>query len=323
ADAPNTNEGDSRIKAQLVKMAQARAFFRRPALDTDGNRAMRIETVIGWRDELHYPGNVTYIQRPSWDASPLGSAAATLDPQLVGYAQQMFADNQFFASVQHQMEEKSFRATIGLLEAPDDYEIIKAQPPSPARLPMSPGQPDFAFTDEEDGVVALKHGDEILYVSLYWRAQYFINSLARVHYQTPRFDRTAVVRQDMQSEPSGLTVKRGTDINAPFAPWTPGYPPEIKSAHTGEEMPIAKLPPGVEFQPNRVSPFVGKADFYRLRYGPYLIGMNTTKDKTFELQAPADKQATELVSGWTLVLNEPVKVRPMSTVVLYLPGEMM
>ena len=90
--------GDPKIKDQLAKIARARAAFRYPALDADGNRAMRMETVVGWRD-VHYPGDVTYAQRPSWDGSPVEAAAATLDPALVGYVQQMFADNQFFASM--------------------------------------------------------------------------------------------------------------------------------------------------------------------------------------------------------------------------------
>src|SRR5439155_12105340 len=85
--------GDERLKAQLVKAARARAVFRYPEVDEDGDRAMRAETIVGWRDEEHYPGNITYAQRRTWDASAIESAAATLDPALVGYAREMFADN--------------------------------------------------------------------------------------------------------------------------------------------------------------------------------------------------------------------------------------
>jgi hypothetical protein len=87
ATRPHPNEpGDAKIKAQLVKAARARAIFRYPALDNDENRAMRAETIVGWRDEDHYPGDITYAQRPTWDGSPIESAAATSDPALVGYA---------------------------------------------------------------------------------------------------------------------------------------------------------------------------------------------------------------------------------------------
>ena len=79
------------------------------------------------------------------------------------------------------------------------------------------------------------------------------------------------------------------------------------------------IPPGVTFEIGKENPYAGKADFYRLRYGPYLIGMNTTKNKTFDLPIPAGVQrAPELISGKTRTLKGPITVGPMSTVVLYL-----
>ena len=173
--------GDRRLKAQLEKAARTRAPFRYPEVDADGNRAMLAETIIGWRDQGHYPGNVTYGQRPTWDACAVDAAAATLEPHMVAYAQQMFADNQFFVTVQHALKQGGSRLLAGLLLAPEGYESLKAQPPRPIKLPMSDGQPDFVFSDEEDGCVALKNGRERLYVSLYWRARYGVNFLARVH----------------------------------------------------------------------------------------------------------------------------------------------
>lgn len=312
--------GDARIKAQLIKMAHARAIFRRPALDSDGFRAMRMETIIGWRDE-HYPGDVTYGQRAAWDASTLYTAAATLDPDEVGYAQQMLADNQFFSSLRDQMKETGFRTTAGLLETPDQYDLIKAQPPTGRRLPMSPGQPDFVWFDEEDGVVALKHGEDIFYTSLYWRARFGINDRARVHYSVPAYDRIAVVQETEQFTPSWLTYRQPNETNGQGLPWLPQYPGDMHSAHEGEELPIAEIPADVPFKPGQENAYAGRADFYALRYGPYLIGMNSTKDKTFALPVPAAAgPALELVSGKAIALNTALKIGPQSTVVLYLPA---
>ena len=309
--------GDPEIRAQLVKIAKARAVFRRPAVDADGSRAMRMETIVGWRDE-HYPGDVTYAERATWDASTLYAAAATLDPALVGYTQQMFADNQFFSSLSDQMKETGFRSTGGLLETAGQYELLAAQPPSAHRLPMSPGQPDFAWADEEDGVVAVKRGDEMLYASLYWRARNGINFRARVHDTVPGFDRIAVVRQDEQFTPSGLTFHQPDEINGQGLPWLPHYPGDLHSAHAGEEEPIAKIPEGIPFKAGEENAYAGRAEFYTLRYGAYLIGMNSTRSRTFELVPPAGvKKAQELVSGRTVTLNGPLKVGPMSTVILY------
>ena len=345
--------GDEKIKAQLEKIAAARAVFRYPGVDEDGFRAMRIEAVVGWRDPSHYPGDVAYSERVTWDASPIHAAAATLDADEVGHAQQMFEDGQFFISLERQMAQaNNLRVTAGLLDVPEDYEILKSQPPSAQRLPMTPDRggdapvaasgsaaparvsgdeasparsatgrrshADFVFSDEEDGVVAVKNGDEIFYASLYWRARNAVNFLARVHFTTPTVDRIAVVREDVQFTPSGQFYTRPDWINFGFANGGPRYPVEMHSAHAGEQLPIPKIPDGVRFTPGDESVYAGKGDFYTLRYGNYLIGMNLTTDKALELKPPPDvPEAKELVSGKIVKLHAPLNVAPRATVVLY------
>jgi hypothetical protein len=309
-------EGDPKLKAQLVKIALARSAMRHPALDKEGNRVMRLEQAIGWRDS-HYPGEIAYAQRATRDASALGVAFATGDPHLVGFAQQMLADNQFFASEVGAMADTAqpLRTTIGRLETPEQYEWIKAQPASPHRLPMSWDQPDSVFTDEENGVVAFKRGNELFYASLYWRARFAVNFLARIHHMTPQFDRVAVVREQEEFEPAGLTYTRPNWTNFGFGNGGLKYPGAFDSALAGETLPIARIPQGVPFKAGDESPYAGRAQFYRLRYGSYLIGMNASKDKTFDLAAPA--AATDLVSKKRVDAGT-LKVAPMSTVVLYL-----
>jgi hypothetical protein len=311
--------GDEKILAQLEKIMHTRAPFRAPGTE-DGFRVMRAETIVGWRDAGHYPGNVIYAERATWDASPLRAVAVTRDAESLGYAQQMFDDGQFFISLERQMAQaNNLRVTAGLLEVPDDYEFIKSQPPQSKRLPMSPGQPDFVFSDEVDGVVAIKNGDEIFYASLYWRARNAVNFLARVHFTTPTVDRIAVVHEDAKFEPSGQFYARPDWVNFGFGNGGPRYPVEMHSAHAGEKLPVAKIPDGVKFKPGDESVYAGKAEFYALRYGNYLIGMNLTTDKTFELKPPVGaREAKELVSGKTVKLDAPLKVAPRSTVILWL-----
>jgi hypothetical protein len=311
--------GDTRLKAALIKVARARAPFRYATLDDNGNRAMRAETIVGWRDPDHYPGDITYTQRPTWDGSSLGSTAATLDPMLLGGVQEMFADNQFFASVQRQLKITSLRGTAGLLSTPDEYELIKAQPASEQKLPMSAGQPDFVFADEEDGVLALKHGADVLYVSLYWRARPAINFLARVHYIQPAFDRIAVVREETQFTPSGQTYTRPDHINMGFAGGGVPYPGNLHSAEAGEKLPIARVPEGVAFKPGDENAYAGRGDFYKLRYGPYLIGMNMSRDQTFDLEIPRTEGEVSAIlpKEAQVSAGSTQKVGPRSTVVIY------
>jgi hypothetical protein len=310
--------GDSEIKEQIVRIAHARSYFRYPMLDREGNRAMVQETIVGWRD-VHFPGDVTYDQRPSWDGSPFEVAAATLDPRLVGYAQQMLADNQFFACVGNAVEGSGFRTTFGLMGIPARYEAIKAQAPSPHRLPMSWDQPDYVFADEEDGVLAVKNGKEILYVSLYWRARHAVNFLGRVHFITPEFDRIATVKLDTGFTPSGMEYSRPDWTNFGFANGGHRYPGQYQSAHAGEKLPIARIPDGVAFKAGQENIHAGRGDFYQLRYGQYLIAMNMSADKSFEMKAPEHPgKIRNMVTGKTVGPGAKAKIGPRSTVVLHL-----
>ena len=95
--------------------------------------------------------------------------------------------------------------------------------------------------------------------------------------------------------------------------------PDVKSANVGEELPIAKIPDGVSYKQGDESVFAGKGDFYTLRYGKYLIGMNCSKEKEFELAIPAGiKGAIDLTDNKKVVSQEKMQVKPRSTIVLEL-----
>ncbi len=313
--------GDPRIKAQLVRIAKARAPFRYPMVDADGFRAMVLETTVGWRD-AHFPGSITYDQRATHDGSPFEVAAATLDPELIGYGRQMLEDNQFYQSLRMTLGQKGFRTTFGLLGVPGRHEVMKAQPAAKHRLPMSWDQPDFVFADAEDGVVAIKNGREILYASLYWRARHAVNFLGRVHHLTPTFGRIATVAVEIRYTSSGFEYTRPDWTNFGFGNGGPRYPRSYVSAHAGEKLPIAKVPAGIAFKPGGENLHAGRGDFYQLRYGPYWIGLNMSADKTFEMKAPDHPgRIRNLVTKSEVAPGSVANVSPQSTVVLHLEGE--
>lgn len=312
--------GDQKIRDQLVKLAQARAFFRVPNADENGYRSMRLETGIGWRD-MYYPGDVMYGQKPSWESSPLQVAVGTGDPRLIAYAQQQIADNQFFSSIDYMLKTKTLRATIGLIDVVGEYEAIKRLPVQPGKLPMSKGQPDFVFSDEENGVVAVKNGDDILYASLYWRANYGISGVGRVHYITPTTDRLATVALDRQEyEPSGHFFTRPNNPHINGTRFSVKYPDDGEVWTAGEQDPVARLPEGSKYVAGEDNPYAGRADYYQLTYGPYLIAVNASADKSFELKLPPrTAPAKELVSGKLLASSLfSLNVPPETTVVVYL-----
>ena len=76
----------------------------------------------------------------------------------------MFADKQFFASVTRTPSPIGACARLRVADDPRRLRNDCERSPRSHRLPMAPGHPDTVFADEENGVVAIKHGGDILYV---------------------------------------------------------------------------------------------------------------------------------------------------------------
>ena len=253
----------------------------------------------------------------AWDATPIMTAAATLDPWAVGIAQQLLSDNQFFAMVAAKLKDSgNIRSLQSCLHIPEQYETVVAQPVSDKMLPMTSSMPDYVFSDEENGVVAVKNGDEILYVSLYWRARNAVNNLAKIHYITPVMDRIANVTVKTRFEDSGMRYTRPDWVNLGFQgsrEWYGG----IHSAHAGDVLPIAKIPEGVLFKVGDENIYAGKAEFYQLEYGKYIIVMNTTKEKTFKYVVPQCRNIYSLTEDKREVKEQAIILPPRTTYVLY------
>lgn len=316
-EAPHS--GDAKIKDQLLRIADARYHFRYPAVDDEGFRCFRAEAVVGWRDGNHYPGDIMYGDRgTAWDATPLLTAATTLDRKAIGIAQQMLKDNQFFSLIAKKLSDAgNIRNLQSCLHVPDEYELIMQQPQQSCDLPMSATAPDYIFADEEDGVIAIKHGQEILYASLYWRARNAINKLAKVHYITPTMERLANVYTKVEFTDSGLRYTRPDWVNLGFwgtREWYEG----VHSAHAGEVLPIARIPEGIPFKPGDENAFAGRADFYLLEFGNYVIGMNGSTNKTTEIDIPSARKVLNLTNNKEIVTSGKVKIKPQSTIVLYI-----
>ncbi len=312
--------GDEKIREQLRKIDNTRLCFRYPALDADGYRCMKLSSEIDERGE-HFPVSGAayadnYASRENWGMDL--PAILTDDPKTVGAAQQSLEDNQYFAFIASRLKSDD---TLGMMRNLDEYAKAKTLPPSSYRLPMSEGQPDFVFTDEESPVVALKHGDTRLFVNLYFRAENAVNRVARVFEITPKITRIATVRTDVEVNESGKTFVRPDHLQG-IRNEEKLKPPGDTShqAWAGEVMPIAKRPDDASQPPYGAwGPFVGKADFYTLRYGDYLIAMNTTQARTFTLPAQPDHPtAKDLVTGKEINLKAGVPVPPLTTIVLFL-----
>jgi hypothetical protein len=311
--------GDEKIRQQLAKIEHARLYFRYPGVDGDGFRCMKLVSEVDNRT-AHYPLEGGAYNSPSIRESWWMDVAATLsdDPVVVGVAQQAMEDNQYFAYVQSRLKDPD---TQGMMLNVDQYAKVKSLPPSSVRLPMTDGQPDFAFADEEDAIIAIKHGDTRLFVNLYYRAERGVNSVARIYEQTPTITRIATVRTQTQVDSSGQTYIRPDWIDAMRGR---GFPPpgqEIHQAWAGEQLPISARPADAPMPAyGDWGPFLGKAAFYELRDGDYLIAMNSSEAKEFPLRVPPEfAHARDLISGKSAEELGGRSVPRLSTVVLFEP----
>jgi hypothetical protein len=309
--------GDEKVRQQLIKIETTRMFFRYPSLDADGYRTMKLAAEIDSRT-AHFPLSYGAYAMPNiGEAWWMELPAFLKDPVSVGAAQQCLEDNQYFPRLAQRANDKD---TLGMMRNLDEYAVVKALPKSAFRLPTTDGQPDFVFSDEQDAVVAVKHGQDRLFVNFYFRQEYGVSGATRILDITPTIMRIATVKSQFEVNSTGREWTRPDVIDFERSG---GFPPpgnKIHQAWQGEKLPVAKRPDDAP-QPRDGTwgPFVGKAAFYWLRYGDYLIGLNTTENNTYLLPMPSGfTQAPDLVSAKTMDLSKEIKVGPLTTVVLYL-----
>ena len=319
---------------QMVKISKARGAFRVVDVDKDGCRISRIESVIGWRNEV-YPGETAYASRTAWDSSPVMTAAVFKDPDLVGWTQEMIADGQLYPQLNLQATHTWTRVGLNALRfLSRDWPEFQSLASRPSRIPTGWDRPDFVVTDEENGCVAVKNGEELLFASLYWRARQGVNNYARIHHLTPTDQRSATIRQRTGGTTDDTFTARDWvlwdyAINDPGASHIPpgGFPPPGDTLHQALEGDVYRLAPvpddipdptlGVHFDGVETL-LVGRAPFYLCEYGDYLIAMNTSTDKVLTLPARQDfGPARDLATGRTIGAGNRPKLGPRSSLVLY------
>ncbi|MFO1451005.1 MAG: hypothetical protein U1F61_22800 [Opitutaceae bacterium] len=309
--------GDEKIRAQLLRLQAARLVFRYPSLDGDGYRVMKLASEIDSRT-AHFPLSqgaygIAHVREAWWMELP----AFLQDPMSVGAVQQCLEDNQYFQRLDQRAKDNDTR---GMMRNATDYAVVKALPKSAYRLPMTEGQPDFVFSDEENAVLAIKHGEQRLFFNFYFRQEFGVSGVVRILDVAPTVMRIATVKSQFQVVSSGREWTRPDVIDFQRSG---GMPPPGESLHQawrGETLPIAERPAGASRpEYGKWGPFVGKAAFYWLRYGDYLVAINTTETTTHSLPLPAGQaRALDLVSGKTVPLGSDLPVGPLTSVVLYL-----
>ena len=307
--------GNPAFLEQAVKMSKARAYFRRPALELSGTNHFQCMQIIGelaWRganeSEGQFANEIGYAGRGAFPEAFL-LAAKTKDPALIGYCKQMLEDHQYLSMIANSGD-------LLPMEFLEDLKIVAAEKDSGLRLPMTDGQPDFAWADEGDRILALKHGGERLWITPYWQAKNGsgINGVARFQYDTETHTQFGVLETVPQFVIGGSYSRPPEDIDKPEGfQWKPPEPRPL-NAYGNEVLPLGPQPPGATVD----GPSRGKADFYAFRFGRYLMGINASESQKYTLKTPVGfTGALDLVSG--RIRKDPVVVAPVSSVALVLP----
>ncbi len=294
--------GDPLVKAQAEKALAARSVFRLPANSPEGNRVLCGVGTLSWNAPA-YPSAITY--------DGIEAAALLGDPVSLRLAQLEIEHGRLYLLGTTPARDSNWDPA-DTLRLVDYYRKIQNLPPSAHRLPMEPEVPDSVWADEEIGVFAFRHGDTRAYGSFFNNdpaAGRAIGDLGIIEFIRPELARLADFRPESATPRSG----RSLQFKQPYGERTYTQTP---------------LPPGYtawpDSPPDAADPRAGLAYFYRLHYGDYLVGMNTTQTGTYQESAytlvipEGVTTATDVATGQPVNLKKPLRLGPGETRVLHL-----
>ncbi len=310
---------DATLTMQGVKMLRARAALRYPTSDEMGKLISTVANPIGCRNDHQINRHKAYLAL-NFDTVLVASAGEQIiGADLLGYAQQQLDEGQLLWQMLPATAAQ-LRGSAGwdaIVSVPDAYETFRSLPPTKKVLPMSSGQPDFAWVDEENMVVAAKHGEERFFANMYWRGPDGINSLARVFVTSPENGYLADVSvDDVEFKPSGRTITlsklvNGTPVSGGFAP-----PDNPINANVGLQR-VQALRPDLSAPPT-INRDAGRGTAYTLRYGNWLVAINAHPTQSYAVKLPSNFGfGKDIVTG--LLKSGPLVLEPKRGAVFFLP----
>jgi hypothetical protein len=176
--------------------------------DNDLRPVVRKEEWLGWRKNYH-PGGEGY------GAVPM--AAVLLNNKLALYGTQKAAENGFYFKVDYSKYWVHLMSESSEMMREVDYIEQALEMPSPdVRYPFEDGQPDYAWADEQAGLVVIKDQGRQLWATMQWRHPLeddirhvdnaLTNDKVRVHYSTPVYELLATTAMESVDEMYSLYI---------------------------------------------------------------------------------------------------------------------
>ncbi|GLR19918.1 T9SS type A sorting domain-containing protein [Portibacter lacus] len=200
--------GEERLKEYLEIHLEALGKMRSLKYDNDLRPLVRNEEWLGWRKN-YYPGSEGY--------GDVSMAAVLLDNEMALYGTQKAAAYGHYFKVDysrywvHLMSESS-----EMMRKVDYIEQALEMPTPDVKYPFEEGQPDFAWADEQAGLLVIKDQGSQLWATMQWRHplendirhvdKALPNDKVRVHYSTPEYELLATTAMKSVDEMYSLYI---------------------------------------------------------------------------------------------------------------------
>ena len=311
SDATTTNGsplvfigGDPDILQVAVNNTKNQAYFTYPTVDSDGNRGIISESITCWRNRYD-PGKNFYAN--------LMAGYLANDEEILGHVWQAFQEGHFDPDTSGRLfpyyTNNYFLANAidRLIEYGNEHSA-NYQP-----MPSAAGQPDYVKGDPQDGVVAMKHGDNYIFVN--FMAEGSLLSPSMAHVITPREVKT------MQFIPEVMKYYHSNHLETVAEYYWNGnhkitYPDKPAMAAGGMQYESPAYNANGDYTTARPL-----CQYYQQLLGQYLIAQNCSEATVYNLtmsDAINGKQAVDVATGKTVTLSASIQLAAGETKVYYI-----
>ena len=275
------------------------SYYTYPTVDSNGYRGIIGESSVCWRNRYD-PGKNYY--------GSLIAGALSSDEEVLGHVLQAFKEGHYDPDTSGKLfayESHSY----WLADAIDQLIAYAEQHEGDyTPMPSTDGQPDYAVGDPQDGVVAVKHGDNHIFVNFLANDCPLWSGAA--HLITPTTVKTiqfgAEVRKQFNSSQTVTMSKTYWNGNHKIT-----YPDNPQMAYGG----MTYNYPAYDADGNYISSRTS-SQYYQQLLGQYLVAQNCSETETYNLELTADidgQEATDLTTGESVTLSNSMTLAPLTT----------